>query len=283
MNFVTIHELSRSLNIPDRVVRYRFNQLRQAGSLVEGDDFRRDDYVDDLHFTWKINPLAFMRETQKSAQQIPNPFPAFQTPPPIMESSGYQDGRQHPPFASKVVNQPDGTANNVGSHVVNQRVPVGSNFGNEAPPVVTKVPEEPKPASSPTLEREMLDFMTERIRKQDEQMQAKDLQISDLSKQNQELNKLNISLVGQAIRQGEQIQELMRIAATAPKDEPDLATKGFDVVANMDDVANNSVNQDDDFVDNLDNNVVNQNEDFATNIVDHTQPENRVVEEHRAA
>lgn len=283
MNFVTIHELSRSLNIPDRVVRYRFNQLRQSGNLVEGDDFRRDDFVDDLHFTWKINPLSFMRETQKSAQQIPNPFPAFQTPPPIMGSSGYQNGSQETSFGSNVVNQREPVANNVGSHFVNNQAPLGNNIGDETPPVATKAPEEIKQPNTPSLEREMLEFMTERIRKQDEQMQAKDSQISDLSKQNQELNKLNISLVGQAIRQGEQIQELIRIAATAPKSEPDLATKEFDVVANMDDVANNPVNQDDDFVDNHDNKVVNQNEDFATNIVDHAQPENRVAEEHQAA
>ena len=101
MNFVTIHELSRSLNIPDRVVRYRFNQLRQAGSLVEGDDFRRDDYVDELHFTWKINPLSFMRETQKSAQQIPNPFPSFQTTPPTVDTSGYQVGSKISSFDSR--------------------------------------------------------------------------------------------------------------------------------------------------------------------------------------
>ena|SRR5438093_6948863 len=63
MEFATIHQLSLEFDLPARVVRYRFHQLRQEGKLSESADWRRDDYVDDQHFVWKINPLSFMRET----------------------------------------------------------------------------------------------------------------------------------------------------------------------------------------------------------------------------
>src|ERR1039457_6525172 len=63
MEFVTIHDLSRELNVPARVIRYRLIALIAEGKLKEHDDFRRDDYKDDQHFVWKINPLSFMRAT----------------------------------------------------------------------------------------------------------------------------------------------------------------------------------------------------------------------------
>jgi hypothetical protein len=63
MEFVTIHDLSRELNIPARVIRYRLIHLIADGKLKEHEDFRRDDFKDDQHFFWKINPLSFMRET----------------------------------------------------------------------------------------------------------------------------------------------------------------------------------------------------------------------------
>ena len=63
MDFLTIHELSVEFDIPARVLRYRFHQLRQEAKLADGVDYRRDDFVDDRHFFWKINPVSFMRET----------------------------------------------------------------------------------------------------------------------------------------------------------------------------------------------------------------------------
>jgi hypothetical protein len=61
MEFVTIHDLSRELNVPARVIRYRLIHLIAEGKLKENEDFRRDDFKDDQHFIWKINPLSFMR------------------------------------------------------------------------------------------------------------------------------------------------------------------------------------------------------------------------------
>ena len=61
MDFVTIHELSRELNVPARVIRYRLILLIAEGKLKENEDFQRDDFKDEQHFVWKINPLSFMR------------------------------------------------------------------------------------------------------------------------------------------------------------------------------------------------------------------------------
>lgn len=63
MEFVTIHDLSRELNVPARVIRYRLIHLIADGKLKEQEDFRRDEFKDDQHFLWKIHPLRFMQET----------------------------------------------------------------------------------------------------------------------------------------------------------------------------------------------------------------------------
>src|SRR5271165_6810604 len=63
MEFVTIHDLSRELNVPARIIRYRLIQLIAEGKLKEHEDFRRDDFKDDQHFLWKIHPLRFMQES----------------------------------------------------------------------------------------------------------------------------------------------------------------------------------------------------------------------------
>lgn len=55
--------LSRELNVPARVIRYRLVLLIAEGKMKENDDFRRDDFKDDQHFVWKINPVSFMRLT----------------------------------------------------------------------------------------------------------------------------------------------------------------------------------------------------------------------------
>ena len=64
MDFLTLHDLARQFNKPERVIRYKFHSLRQSGKLIENEDFRREDFVDELHFAYKINPLRFMDESK---------------------------------------------------------------------------------------------------------------------------------------------------------------------------------------------------------------------------
>src|SRR5258706_10136402 len=75
MEFVTIHDLSRELNVPARVIRYRLIHLIVDGKLKEHEDFRRDDFKDDQHFVWKIHPLRFMHETGLMPT-VTSPLPA---------------------------------------------------------------------------------------------------------------------------------------------------------------------------------------------------------------
>ena len=63
MEFVTIHDISRELNVPARVIRYRLINLIAEGKLKENQDFRRDDFKDEQHFIWKIHPVRFIQET----------------------------------------------------------------------------------------------------------------------------------------------------------------------------------------------------------------------------
>jgi|GEM_PF-4415258 len=197
MNFVTLHDLSRELNIPARVVRYRFHQLRTVGKLTEGDDFIREDFVDDQHFTWKINPLSYMRETKSAPIAPPVDFPSF---------SGDSD------FGIQPRNQSVNQESSFGSNVDNQDKQFNNQNGNQTKQNISPHSEQMKFDSS--LEREMITFLRERLIATDEQLKAKDSQITDLSKQNHELSDLNIRLVGQGIRQSEQIQELLKLTTT---------------------------------------------------------------------
>ncbi len=54
MNFLTLHELSVRTGVSVRVLR----QLLVGGKLIEHQDCRRDDFVDDTHFPSRFNPEA---------------------------------------------------------------------------------------------------------------------------------------------------------------------------------------------------------------------------------
>ena len=51
MELLTLHQLARQFNKPERQVRYRFHELIKAGKLIEGEDVR-----DEFHFAYRINP-----------------------------------------------------------------------------------------------------------------------------------------------------------------------------------------------------------------------------------
>ena len=63
MELLTLHQLARQFNKPERQVRYRFHELIKAGKLIEGEDFRKENFRDEFHFAYRINPLRFMEES----------------------------------------------------------------------------------------------------------------------------------------------------------------------------------------------------------------------------
>jgi hypothetical protein len=229
MDFITLHDLSRELNIPARVVRYRFHQLRESGKLIEHEDFRRDDYVDEQHFTWKINPLSYMRETGKNVAPPPAGLDFPDTP--------------SQPLGSQVVNKHETSVNNIDTNITKPINKVNAG-GNERGSHVETKPE------APPLEREMIEFMKDQIHEKDQQLKTKDEQIKVISEQLKGTTELNIKLVGQNVHQGERIQELLQLAS-APRHEHAFVTKDG---APKGTAGNHVVNQDGNVDNNLDTN-----------------------------
>lgn len=198
MDFLTIHELSVEFDVPSRVLRYRFHLLRQGGKLTEGLDYRRDDFVDEQHFVWKINPMSFMRETG---------FKPVTKPASLVNELD----NHRPTSVTSAVNQPQKPALQSpggGNHSDNHDTDAGSQRGNEA---VTKINSK---ESGPSVEREMIDLLKG-------QLVVKDGQIRDLTDQTLKLNDLNVKLVGQTLQQADRIQTLLRL--TGGKSEPSEA------------------------------------------------------------
>jgi hypothetical protein len=151
MEFVTIHDLSRALNIPARVIRYRLMQLIAEQKLKEHDDFRRDDFKDDQHFVWKIHPLRFMQQTGFKPATLP---PAVNNVP-------------------TTANKPD----NQSPLVVNQPV-------NESQKPDAGVDTKPQ---EPSLAREMIDLLKEQIDIKDGQLKDQGEQLKETHELNLKL------------------------------------------------------------------------------------------------
>lgn len=172
MDCVTLHELSLQLDISVRVLRSRLKQLLLAGKLTENVDCKREGYVDETHFTWLVNPEAFIRAAGLR--------PANRPVTPL------------PPTATQPVSPPVNPVSHTAAQPVDQPAP-----RRESPPPT------PEP-TTPTLEREMITILKDQIR-------VKDTQIADLSGQNKALNELHLKLTGQIVRQADRIQTLLRL------------------------------------------------------------------------
>jgi hypothetical protein len=172
MEFVTIHDLSRELNIPARVVRYRLINLIADSKFRENEDFRRDDYKDDQHFVWKINPLRFMHETGLK-------------PTAPLPTDNIDGNHPLPPV--------NGGVNNRNAN------------GNEPPVTVTKSGNsvDTKPEDS-SIAREMIDILKDQIR-------VKDSQLRDQSEQLKQTHDLNVKLTGTMLQQAKEIKNLLQL------------------------------------------------------------------------
>ncbi|MBI5769782.1 MAG: hypothetical protein HZA93_18545 [Verrucomicrobia bacterium] len=183
MEFLTIHELSRQFDIPSRVIRYRLRQLVQAGKFIENTDYRRDDFIDDQHFVWQVNALSFMRETGLKLAPKPRvPQSAVTKEQPVVNGAGNQATTLVDESVTKlppVVHQPPGADTK------------------------TTPPPEPKPTAL-GLEREMIDLLKDQVR-------VKDGQIRELTEQNHSLSDTNLKLMGQTVKQADEIQNLLRL------------------------------------------------------------------------
>jgi len=145
MDFLSIHELSTQFDTPARVIRYRFHKLRLTGKLAEGVDYRRENFVDEQHFEWRINPLSFMRETGMALSPV-----AKRTPP---AAAGNSVATKENPVVTQMDKQLAPT--------VDQSAAKAASVDNQPPDMVAKPinQTEPKPAP-PGIEREMITVTT---------------------------------------------------------------------------------------------------------------------------
>jgi hypothetical protein len=190
MEFVTIHDLSRELNVPARVIRYRLIQLIAEGKLKETDDFRRDDFKDDQHFVWKINPLSFMRETRFKPVTVANELDNE------LVTSGNNAGNE-PLINIDKLGKSDAPSDDKLSTPVNQS-------GSQSLPAVTN-------DDIKSLEREMIDLLKDQLKTKDTQIHEQKELLHEMGDQLQAYSKLNGNLNAAVLEQGKKIENLLRL------------------------------------------------------------------------
>jgi hypothetical protein len=181
MEFLTLHELSRELNKPERQLRHKFKNLLKKNSLVEGEDFIREGYIDDQHFVFKINPVRFVALTQLH-------------PAPLPDSSGYHVGT---------------TLDNNGYQVDNN---LGTNLDTKPPELDTNVGNHTETSDTQEIvlddvTNDYIELLKEQLREKDKQLAVKDEQLKakdDLLKlaheQAKEKDNAQILALGEIIR-----------------------------------------------------------------------------------
>jgi hypothetical protein len=197
MPFLTIHELSTQFDTTARVIRYHFHRLRLAGKLAEGADYRRENFVDDQHFEWKINPVPFIRASGLTL----SPIAKHTAPLPPDNNLSTKP--------ASVVTQMD----NQPAAAVDHSLPKTPQPDNQPPGAVTKPVNQPAPPrAEPGLEREIITLLKEQVK-------VKDGQIADLTARVREVSETNVKLIGATLQQAREIQDLLRL--TGGKSEPD--------------------------------------------------------------
>jgi hypothetical protein len=154
MEFLTLHELSRELNKPERQLRHKFKNLLKQNTLVEGEDFIREGYVDDQHFVFKINPVRFVALTQLN----PSPQP---------DSNGYHGG-------TKLDNSGYHGDNKPGTKLDNKSPEPDTSGGNQQQTVHTT---DTQQSTDISMTKDFIELMKEQLRKKDDQLREKDDQL----------------------------------------------------------------------------------------------------------
>jgi len=154
MEFLTLHQLSRELNKPEKVLRYKFKKLLKKNTLVEGEDFIREGYIDDKHFLFKINPIRFAQLTELSPSPLPDTN-GYQ-PGTNTDTNGYQVG-------TKVVTNTDTKTPEADTNIGNQQKTTDANDAQES--------------FNKTVTNEFIDLMKEQLREKDKQLKEKDDQL----------------------------------------------------------------------------------------------------------
>jgi hypothetical protein len=202
MEFLTLHQLSRELNKPERVLRHKFKNLHKKNILVEGEDFIREGYIDDQHFVFKINPVRFA--------QLADLAPA-----PPLGNTGYQP-----------VNNLDNTGyQTVTNSVTNfdANPPVSdTNRGNQKENTVATDTQE---SMNTSMANDFITLLKEQLHEKDKQLAEKD-----------ELLKSSNELLKQAQEQSKEKDnaQILALSEIIRLNKKLLPTKSGDPVRNVD-------------------------------------------------
>jgi hypothetical protein len=227
MEFLTLHELSRELNKPERQLRYLFKNLLKKNSLIESQDFIRDGYTDDQHFVFKINPVRFVELTRLN-------------PAPPLDTTGYQVG-----------NTVDNNGYQVATKSVNNtdtKPPEsGTNGGNQQPQINTSDTQE---IILDDITNDYIELLKEQLREKDKQLSVKDEQLKaerDLLKlaheQAKEKDNAQILALGEIIRLNKKL-----LPPSPGETVRNVDTNGYQPGTNMDtNLGNQTVEFDNNF------------------------------------
>ena len=221
MEFLTLHQLSREFDKPEKVLRYKFHQLRKQNKLNDGEDFIREDFIDERHFVYKINPVTFFRVAGLSP--IPIPENGYQTDTNVGNQEEYLDTN--------------------GYQTVTKNQGRDTNIDTQPPDVDTK----PDPGGS--QENMVHDFIA--VLK--EQLKVKDSQIDHYKDQLNDLQKTNNMAMSEVVQLNRRLQLVRGYQPDTPRD-----TNGYQTETTVDNqeasFGNQSGNQPDDVDTKIDRN-----------------------------
>jgi hypothetical protein len=169
MEFLTLHELSRELNKPERQLRHKFKNLLKKNTMIEGEDFIRDGYIDEQHFIFKINPVRFVALTQLN-------------PAPLPEQIGYQVSTNLDNNGYQIDSKPVTNVDNKPQETVT----IGGNQPEGKAAVETPT------SMNTSVMNDFIELMKEQLREKDKQLKEKDEQLKskdDLLKEAQAQSK----------------------------------------------------------------------------------------------
>jgi hypothetical protein len=179
MQYLTLHELARQFNKPERQVRYRFRELLKAGKLTEGEDFRKEDFVDELHFAYKINPLRFMAEAKLVLDQQAVTNIVSKTDEIGSQSASKEDGFD---TNENVHHEPIGTQEHAAGYQSGSQEPGPvSKPGNHSPDSATQSGTNQESFADKTVLLDYIDTMKEQLHVKDSQIESYKQQLDDQS------------------------------------------------------------------------------------------------------
>ena len=226
MEFLTLHQLSREFDKPEKVLRYKFHQLRKQNKLNDGEDFIREDFIDERHFVYKINPVTFFKV-------------AGLAPVPLPDINGYQADINIATTEESLDNHIDTN----GYQTVTKNQERDTNIDTQPPDVDTK------PDPNGYQENMMHDFIA--VLK--EQLKVKDAQIGHYKDQLNDLQKTNNMAMSEVVQLNRRLQLVRGYQPDTPRD-----TNGYQTETTVDNqeagFGNQSGNQPDDVDTKIDQN-----------------------------